>query len=346
MLFFNIFAFWYNTDMFSKHIDFLAIGDITTDAFIKLKEAHITDCVSHENREICLSFADKIPYESVTVVRAVGNSANAAVAAVRLGLSAALCADIGTDENGRECLKSLRRENVNTKFISAHKGMETNYHYVLWYDAERTILVKHQNFPQVWRAPSKKPKWVYISSLGGNSYEYHLAIGTWLEKNPDIKVAFQPGTFQINLGIQKLGDLYKRSEIFFCNREEARKILATDESDIKKLLKMIGDIGPKTVFITDGPKGAYVYDGTDVYFMAPYPDPKPPFERTGAGDAFASTITTAFALGKTLGDALSWAMVNSASVVQDIGAQRGLLTQTQIEEWLKRAPPDYKPIKI
>ncbi|MDO8579250.1 MAG: carbohydrate kinase family protein [bacterium] len=332
--------------MFSKHIDFLAIGDITTDAFIKLKEAHITNCVSHENREICLSFADKIPYESVTVLRAVGNSANAAVAAARLGLSAALSADIGADENGRECLKSLHRDSVNTKFIYTHKGMETNYHYVLWYDAERTILVKHQDFPRVFTAPSKNPKWVYISSLGGNSYEYHLAIVAWLEKNPSIKVAFQPGTFQINLGIQKLANLYKRSDIFFCNREEARKILATDENDIKELLKMIHNIGPKTVFITDGPKGAYVYDGTDIYFMAPYPDPKPPFERTGAGDAFASTITSAFALGKTLDEALLWAMVNSASVVQDIGAQRGLLTQTQIEEWLTKAPADYKPRKI
>lgn len=332
--------------MFSKQIDFFAVGDITTDAFIKLKEAHIVDCVSHENREICLSFADKIPYESVTVVRAVGNSANAAVAASRLGLSAALMADIGADENGRECLKSLQHDNVNTKFVSAHKGMETNYHYVLWYDAERTILVKHQDFPRVFTAPPKNPKWVYISSLGGNSYEYHLTIIKWLEKNPAIKVAFQPGTFQINLGTQKLADLYKRSDVFFCNREEARKILATDENDVKKLLKMMYDIGPKTVFITDGPRGAYVYDGIDFYFMSPYPDPKPPFERTGAGDAFASTIIAAFALGKTLSEALRWAMVNSASVVQDIGAERGLLTQMQIEEWLKSAPTDYKPEKI
>ncbi|MFA6095349.1 MAG: hypothetical protein WC767_00690, partial [Candidatus Paceibacterota bacterium] len=67
--------------MFSKKIDFLAVGDITTDAFIRLKEAHVTCNVNKEDCEICMKFADKIPYESVTVVRAVGNSANAAVAA-------------------------------------------------------------------------------------------------------------------------------------------------------------------------------------------------------------------------------------------------------------------------
>jgi ribokinase len=80
--------------------------------------------------------------------------------------------------------------------------------------------------------------------------------------------------------------------------------------------------------------------------MPPYPDPKPPFERTGAGDAFASTFTVALALGKTLEEALMWGPVNSASVVQDIGAQRGLLSRAQIEEWLAKAPTDYKPRKL
>ncbi|MEK7607590.1 MAG: carbohydrate kinase family protein [Patescibacteria group bacterium] len=332
--------------MFLKQIDLLAIGDITTDAFIKLKEAHVTCNVNRDKCELCMKFGDKIPYESVTIVRAVGNSANAAVAATRLGLSSALVTDVGTDENGKECLESLKRDRVDRRFISIHKGMETNYHYVLWYDAERTILVKHQDFPYCLPRIPKNPQWVYISSLGANSYEYHLAIIEWLTKNPDIKVAFQPGTFQMGLGVEKLRGLYGRSDLFFCNREEAQKILKTNERDIKKLMVMICDIGPKTVFVTDGPRGAYVYDGTNAYFMPPYPDPKPPLERTGAGDAFASTITTAFALGKTLDEALRWALINSASVVQNIGAQRGLLTQKQIGEWLAKAPADYKPRKI
>lgn len=332
--------------MFSKHIDFLAIGDITTDAFIKLRQAHVTDSVDHQTREICMSFADKIPYESVDVIRAVGNSANAAVAASRLGLSSALAADIGSDQNGKECLESLEKDKVITKYVSVHKNFPTNYHYVLWYDAERTILVKHQEFPRAFRAPLKNPKWVYLSSLGENTLEYHMSVIDWLSKNPDIKVAFQPGTFQINLGTEKLAALYRRSDIFFCNKEEAQKILGSGETDTKKLMEMIRGLGPKTVVITDGPKGAYVYNGTDAYFMAPYPDPKPPFERTGAGDAFSSTLTVALALGKSLEEALLWAPINSASVVQDIGAQRGLLSQSQIQEWLSKAPVEYKPIKI
>jgi len=70
--------------------DFLGIGDITTDAFIKLKDpsAHID--IDKGAREICMRFADKIPYEDIFVVPAVGNAPNAAVAASRLGLRSAL----------------------------------------------------------------------------------------------------------------------------------------------------------------------------------------------------------------------------------------------------------------
>jgi len=80
--------------------------------------------------------------------------------------------------------------------------------------------------------------------------------------------------------------------------------------------------------------------------LKPYPDPKPPYERTGAGDAFSSTIVTALALGKTLSEALQWGGINSMSVVQYIGAQAGLLSREKLEEYLKNAPEDYKAVKI
>ncbi len=331
--------------MFSKQIEFLAIGDTVTDAFIKLKEAHVTCSVDHDNCQICMKFGDKIPFELATVINAVGNSANAAVSAARLGLRSTLVTDLGDDLYAKEAITELKKNDVNTKYVRQHKGMPTNYHYVLWYGDERTILVKHQDYQRT--LPSiKNPKWVYISSLGSNSYEYHVTIAKWLAAHPDIKVAFQPGTFQMSLGREKLDALYKRTDLFFCNKEEAQKILATTESDIKKLMEMVRAIGPKTVIVTDGPNGAYAYDGTNAFFMPPYPDPKPPVERTGAGDAFASTLAVALALGKTLEEALIWAPINSASVVQDIGAQRGLLTQKQLQEWLAKAPADYKPRKI
>jgi sugar/nucleoside kinase (ribokinase family) len=74
--------------------------------------------------------------------------------------------------------------------------------------------------------------------------------------------------------------------------------------------------------------------------------PHTPVEATGAGDAFASTVVSALILGKTLHEALSWAPINSMSVVQQVGAQKGLLTREKLEEYLKNAPEEYKLSKI
>ncbi|TSC77750.1 MAG: Sugar kinase, ribokinase family [Parcubacteria group bacterium Gr01-1014_33] len=328
-----------------KNHDFIAIGDIVTDAFIRLESAAAHIDIDRDVREICMRFADKIPYKEVSVIPAVGNSANAAVSAARLGLTSALVTNLGDDYFGKECLGVLEKERVGAEFVKAHPGAKTNYHYVLWYEDDRTILIKHEEYP--YALPDiGSPKWVYFSSLGPHSAEFHTEIEKYLVGHPEIKLAFQPGTFQMKLGREKLAGLYRRSDIFFCNKEEAQRILETSESDIKKLLSLMRDIGPKIVVITDGKAGAYSFDGNEALFMPAYPDPKPPYERTGAGDAFSSTITAALCLGLDLKTALRWGPINSMSVVQQVGARAGLLNRSELENYLSNAPNDYYPCAI
>ena len=324
--------------------NFLAIGDTVTDAFIDLKEddasAHLD--IDKGVREICFRFADKIPYSNVYIVPAVGNSANAAVAASRLGLKSVLVSNIGDDYFGTECLDALKSEKVGTEFIQINKGEKTNYHYVLWFKDDRTILIKHEKYD--YKLPDiNNPRWIYLSSMGENSIDFHDKLEKYLSEHEEIKLAFQPGTFQMKFGKEKLNGIYKRTDILFSNKEEAQRILETEEDDIKKLLNGMASIGPKIVVITDGVKGAYSYDGHEMLSMRLYPDPAPPLERTGAGDAFSSTFTAALALGMSVRDAMKWAPVNPMSVVQQIGARAGLLTRPELEEFLKKAPADYEP---
>lgn len=322
-----------------KQIDFLAIGDIVVDAFIRLEDAAVHCKLDNENCELCVRYGDKVPYESVEICNAVGNSANAAVSASRLGLSSALLAYVGDDQNGKDCIESLKKDGVITDFVRTEAGKKTNYHYVLWYDVDRTILVKHDTFTYDL-GDVGKPKWIYLSSLGGNSLPYQIQIAEYVEQNPDIKLAFQPGTFQIKMGTDALSKVYKNTEVFFCNVEEAQKILNEESRDIKILLQKMHELGPKTVVITDGFEGAHASDGTNIYFMPIYPHT--PSERTGAGDAYASTIVSCLAKGMSLADALTRAPINSMSVVQQVGAQKGLLTEDKLKEFLAKAPEDYK----
>ena len=325
--------------------DFLAIGDVVVDDFIKLTDAEATCDLQQEHCKLCLRFGDKVPFDMHKCIYAVGNSPNAAVSAARLGLKSAVSAVVGKDTHGDTCIETFKQNNVMTDFVQTDPTQETNYHYVLWYIPERTILIKHAEYKRTLPANIGSPKWVYLSSLGSNTEDFHMEILAWLTAHPEIKLAFQPGTFQMKLGTEKLKGIYQRTDAFFCNLQEAQRILGTEENDAKKLMDGIHALGPKIVVVTDGIKGAYAREeiGTH-WFMPIYPNV--PYERTGAGDAFSSTVTAALLLGKTLPEALLWAPINSKSVTEKIGAQEGLLTQAQIQEWLDKAPADYKPTQI
>jgi ribokinase len=330
-----------------ENFDFVAIGDVVTDAFIRIKQASVYYDEKEHEEKLAFTNGAKIPYEFVKVIPAVGNSANAAVSSVRLGLKTAFITDLGDDEHGKEIIQTLKDQGVATDFARVHEGQLSNYHYVLWYKAERTILIKHEEYDRTF-PDIGSPKWIYLSSLGENTLSYHQEIMKYLHTHPEVKLAFQPGTFQIKMGVEALKEIYEHSEVFFCNKEEAQIILGIVEAACPVLARKMSELGPKISVITDGPKGAYAYDmkANEMWFMPPYPDPAPPYDRTGAGDAFSSTFAECLALGKSVEEAFKWAPINSMSVVQKIGAQEGLLHSAEIEEWLAKAPADYKPTKI
>lgn len=331
-----------------EKLDFLAIGDTVIDAFIKLTDADRADVrgePGHENFKICLPFADKIPYEEVYILNAVGNAANASVSASRLGLKTALVSNLGADQHGKDCLETLQKEKVLTDFIKINEGIKTNYHYVLWYKTERTILIKHEKYPYILPEIGE-PKWIYFSSVSATAFPFHNVVADYLEAHPNIKLAFQPGKNEIALGKEKLAKLYAHTEIFFCNVEEARTILDMQDADVLELSRALNALGPKMVSISDGPNGAYLFYKGELWKIPLYPDIAPPVDRTGAGDAFASTIVGGIVLGMSPLEAFTWGPINSMSVVGEIGAQKGLLSREKLEAYLKNAPADYKPTKI
>jgi ribokinase len=333
----------------SDRYDFVAIGDLVVDAFIQLSkdDADVSVDLDTGRQTLHMPFGQKLPYDDVVVVNAVGNSPNAAVSAHRLGLKTALISSLGHDRNGKDCLDTLRQEGVDTTYVKVHEGKATNYHYVLRYGAERTILIKHEKFPYVLPSFALPPRFIYFSSIGEHGVPHHHEVASYVKANPETKLVFQPGSFQIKIGYEELKDLYEVTEIFFCNKEEAQEILKTTEQHIPTLIRQLRTMGPKLPVITDGPHGAYVVDAEDrAWHMPMYPDPATPVDRTGAGDAFASTFTSAIALGLSPAEALSWGPINSMSVVQEIGAQKGLLTREQLENYLQNRPAEYVAVEI
>ena len=325
----------------------IAIGDIFTDAFIKLRDdsARI-DTDEDGTKRLSLPYGSKPAYDHVDIVKSVGPSPNASVSMSRLGLDVSLLAWLGDDQPGQESLEHLRKENVGTELMVTQPDTKSSYWYVLWYQSDRTMLVKSEDYKYEWIAPEHEPEWIYLSYIGENSWPLHEQLIAYLKEHPKVKLVFQPGTFHFKWGIEKVSELYKHAYLVVMNREEAMEVTGKGYDSIRELANGLHDLGPHIVVITDGPNGSYASYDWKLVTIPNYPDPAPPLDRTGAGDAFASTIVSALALGESMDTALTWAPVNSASVVQKLGAQQGLLTRDELKKWLSKAPDDYKLTKI
>lgn len=331
-----------------SQIEVLSVGDVVTDAFIKLLDDRAAVTETPEGLVLSMPFGTKIPFERQEVVKGVGNAANAAVNFAKLGLNSGLVSNVGNDGHGRAIIEALDGNNVDTRFVKINKGKKSNYHFVLWYKEERTILINHEEYTYHWPhlRDHEKPKWIYFSSISKHAIDFHDEMIESLDRHPEIKLAFQPGTFQLEAGAERLGHVYRRSELVAVNREEAVFVTGGNYDDIHDLFNRLHALGPKIVLISDGPKGSYASDGENRFKMPIYPDPKPPLERTGAGDAFTSTFVAAIMKGNSIDGALQWAPISSMNVVQHVGAQTGLLSERQLAELLQKAPEWYKPERI
>jgi sugar/nucleoside kinase (ribokinase family) len=336
----------------AKKYDLVCIGDVVMDAFITLQEASVKWDAKRENATLSMPFATKIPYKSLTVATAVGNSSNVVVGAARLGLKTGIITSIGGDGYGREILDYYKKERVSEEFVRVNKSLPTNYHFVLNYDAERTILIKHQDYE--YYDPRKldaKTDWLYFSSIGEHALSIHDKVAEYLERHPNVRMGFNPGTFQLRFGVKRLREVYKHTYVLFLNREEGELVAGKKEgTPIPELFAALHKLGPKIVCITDGPDGAYASDArpgqAGQWFMPPYPDPKPPVSRTGAGDAFSTGFLCALIYGLPVHEALRWAPIESMHVVQFFGAQTGLLSKSALTAFLKKAPKKYVAKKI
>lgn len=312
--------------------DVLAIGDTTVDVFLALGEVHVACDINQKNCELCMAYADKIPVEKLTFVPGVGNAANHAVGVRRLGLTCALVSILGRDSNGEACLRSLDKEKVTTDYIAFDQKKGTNYSTVITLKEERTILVYHEE--RSYRLPElPSSQWMYFTSMGKGHEKMFPNVLRYLKDN-GAKLAFNPGTFQLKLGLQALKPLLAETSILFVNKEEAIRLLHR-ELPIKELLKELHALGCEVVVITDGQAGSYCFDGAQAWSMGIY-DARV-VERTGCGDAYASGFTAALISGQPLTEAMRWGSINASGVIQYVGAQQGLYKKAAMQKVLKQA---------
>ena len=318
----------------NNSFDLITIGDSTIDTFIKIHDATIECDINKKDCKICIKYGEKIPVDSISH-SAAGNALNVAMGAQKLGLNSAIYTNLGDDEHGHLIKKKLVQSKVSEDYIQVDPSKESNLSVVLTFKGERTIFVYHQTWD--YSLPDLFPcSFLYLTSTAESFTKSDLfnQVSRYVEKNKP-KLIFNPGTYQLRVGVKKYPQILEKCFLLIVNREEAIKILGIGDSEInqKDLLSKLLLLGPKNVVITDGAEGSFATDGKGFFRTGIFPAQL--VEKTGAGDAYASGVIAGLFHRLSLAEAMIWGTINASHAIQFIGTQNGLLTKDDLERHRK-----------
>ena len=338
--------------------DVITIGSATMDVFVECEDANIVSVFSKSKKSEFMSYPYGAKVEISDFASNVGGGGvNTAVNFANLGLNTSAIFKIGDDIYSAGVLESFENTKVDLSNKIQDKSESTGFSIILVsFQGDRTVLAHrganaHIKKSDINFEAIKQSKLLYIAPLNGDSNKVLDDIVKFAHDN-NVSVCFNAGTTSIKRGFNYLKKILATAQIVVMNKEEAsmatqiqvrpdtREVKYSDElihPDIKEMFQKLKVNDYQIIVITDGGNGAYAYDGEKYYYCPVFDGPV--VSTLGAGDAFASTFCAA--LGRTninIGKSLMMASVNSAGVVSEFGAAKGLMTFDEIEKKLAERP--------
>lgn len=300
----------------------ISVGAAVQDVFLSHSDAFTPVCVEPDKCFEQLPLGAKADVNQINFSTG-GGATNASVTFARNGIDAVYMGVIGHDPAGVAVLDDLDKEGVDTSHIRYSNTHNTGYSVLLLApNGERTILTyrgasTHYD-TKAFDLSNTAADWMYISSLAG-CMEVLESLVTSAKKS-GIKIMINPGKSELQK-IKQLRPLLEDIDVLLLNRDEMKLLVDGDKSEelVRRALSLVS-----TVIVSDGPNGVCASDGKTMISAGMYEDVSV-LDRTGAGDAFGSGFLSQWATGKSLRDAIVFASANSTSVVQHIGAKKGIL---------------------
>lgn len=324
----------FQTHHFMSH-EILTIGAATRDIFLVSNAFRSIANKSFEGGHAeCVPLGSKIEIQTF-VATSGGGATNAAATFRSLGFKTAMTCRIGDDSIGRDLLEEFKKNRIETKYINTIKDEQTAYSTLLTMpEGERTALVyrgvssKFTDADIHWSAV-KKSKWIYLTSLGGN-FELSKKIVEFAHKH-HVKIAWNPGGAELKKGMKFFSPVLALVDVFIINKEEAE--LLTAETNLKKLCTILKKEGVIRL-ITNGSKGTTLIDGLSIHNVGT--SGTKGISKTGAGDAFGSGFVAALLKFKDAHIAARIGTINAESVIQHLGAKKGVLKDWPTESKLRK----------
>jgi len=248
-----------------------------------------------------------------------GCAPNVAVGLARLGISTGVAMVVGDDPEGREYVRALQAEGVDTRHVHVVPGGRTPRTY---------LFVPPEGPTSLFFDPGAAAQWT--AAIEVDLHGVRLAVLTVGPPQYNRQFAAQAVAAGLPLAWQLKGDLsayppdlvrefVAGSRFIFMNRLEAAYAAAVfGVPAVADLLRR----GPEAIFITSGPQGSEILTagGSQVVPAAPATVVDP----TGAGDAYTAGVLAAMLRGWTAGEAAQLGAVVAAFVVEAWGCQTAL----------------------
>lgn len=310
--------------------DIYAIGAALVDTEVEVSESFLQEhaiekgvmTLVEQSRQAQL--VDSLNQDGLTLLRQSGGSAcNSVVAAAQLGSKTYFGGKVANDDDGRLFADDLTQAGVAHSFLPADQAVTGKCLVMVTLDAERTMntyLGVSDKFAEseINKSVLANSKWFYVEGYLLTDSRRTAVVKTAVEyaKQQGVKVGlslsdpFVAQLFADNLK-SVIGD---GIDLIFCNKDEALAFTGTRTVDqAAKALESYA----KTFAITEGSKGASVFDGDSLLEVSGVKANA--IDTNGAGDMFAGAFLHAITSGGSYKEAAKLANQAAAMVVERFG---------------------------
>lgn len=320
----------------------ICVGSVAKDLFFPTDEGEFFDTPEDVTAQRKVAFESGAKYQVKDRYEALGGvAANTSVGLSRLGVDVSVYGAIGDDDIGSWIRETFHQEGVALGSLEIFPSAKSDLSSILVFtkEGDRTIFY-NRDAAELFQVKAEKfsgASWVVMSALNGN-WKENMRETLRGVREAGAKLVVNPGQRNLKDDPALVLEAVALSDILFLNKDEAIELSLYRDPNLSRealndevtLLRILRNVGAKTIAMTDGMRGAWGMDGT-VTVRAVSRNPNRGIETTGAGDAFGSGFLAATVRGESFLNALRWGMANGANVVRYFGSIEGLLRLDGLE---------------
>ena len=272
-----------------------------------------------------------------------GKGANQAIAAVRAGADVSFIARVGTDSYGRDSVKHLSAERIDTRYVIHDEDVPTGVAFILVDEGgENSIVVASGANARLCpldidnvkdEIASAEVLLVQLESpLEAVRHAIHIA------GKSDTLIIVNPAPAQ-----HLSSSWFHEVDVITPNKIEAEMLTGmkiTDDASLAAIARRILDFGIPVVIITLGRQGVFLATMNGMRLIPAYEVKT--IDSTGAGDVFSGSLAAFLAEGMSIEEAVMMAIASASMSVTRMGAQMSAPFRPEIESFIHSAPLEQK----